>query len=65
MESIVRTFTIKLLTKFPDKATLEFLKGIEGSEQDKGTKTTIETLIKYLDNLLNPKPPVEPTVLLP
>jgi hypothetical protein len=60
-ESRVRTFAIKLLTKFPDKATLEFLKKVEGSEQDKVTKATIETLIKYLDNLLNPKPPVEPT----
>ncbi len=54
------------MTKFPNKATLDFLNRSLSLEQDKVTKATIETLIKYLDNLLNPKPPVvEPTVVEP
>ena len=32
------------------------------SEQEKAVKATIETLIKFIDDKLNPKAPVAPTV---
>jgi hypothetical protein len=57
--------TLKLLAKFPEKATLDFLKNALPSESERAVKQTMEALIKYLDDKLFPKPPVEPTVVQP
>ncbi|MFI5391013.1 MAG: hypothetical protein ACHQYQ_06595 [Bacteriovoracales bacterium] len=61
-ESRVRAVAVKLLAKYPDNATLDFLKNALTSESERAVKQTIETLIKYLEDKLFPKPPVEPTV---
>jgi HEAT repeat protein len=60
-ESRVRTAAVKLLAKFPDNATLDFLKNALPSEPERAVKQTMETLIKYMEDKLFPKPPVEPT----
>jgi hypothetical protein len=61
----IRMVTVKLLAKFPEKATLDFLKNALPSESERAVKQTMEALIKYLDDKLFPKPPVEPTVVQP
>ncbi len=64
-EPRVRTVAVKLLAKFPDKSTLDFLKSSLELESERAVKQTIETLIKFIEDKLFPKPPVEPTVQPP
>ncbi len=59
-EPRIRIIGIKLLAKYPEMQTLDFLNKILPLESEKSVKNTIETLIKFLSDLLIPKPVPNP-----